>query len=293
LSIIDLIKERIVLLDGAMGSLLISQGLSAGTPPEAWNKTKPEKIQKIHLDYFNAGSDIVLTNTFGGSRLKLAAHKEGRSVEELNKAAVELAIKICPEDKFIAGDIGPSGTFLPPVGTISIKDLEDNFLEQSKYLAEAGIDLFFIETMVDIKEAEIAVKAAKKISNLPVFASITFQKTKKGYFTIMGNTVEQCVKTLQNAGADAIGANCTIGSSEMIGLIEEINQVAKLPIIAKPNAGMPILVGGKTRYPTTPENFAKDIFEIINNQAKIIGGCCGTNPLFIEKITQILQRGVK
>ena len=289
-NILDLIKERVVILDGAMGSLLINQGLQIGIPPESWNVSNSELIQKIHLDYYNAGSDVVLTNTFGGSRLKLSAHNHGESVEEYNTKAVEIAREICPEDGYIAGDIGPSGKFLPPVGKVTIDDFEETFLEQTKILANAEVDFFFIETMVDLKEAEAAVKAAKKVSNLSVFTSITYKKTKRGYFTIMGNSVEQCVTTLHKAGADVIGANCTLSSNEMIDLIPQIRQFTDLPIVAKPNAGKPQLIGGKTEYLTSPKDFAEDIFQMVEKKAAIVGGCCGTNSRFIEKIVQRVKR---
>ncbi|MHA1169776.1 MAG: homocysteine S-methyltransferase family protein, partial [Candidatus Hodarchaeales archaeon] len=217
-AILDLIRKRIVILDGGMGSFLIDKGLPPGTPPEDWNVSNPKEVQEIHKNYYDAGSDVVFTNTFGGSMLKLMAHKHESSIEEYNKKAVELARKICPEQGYVAGDIGPSGAFLPPVGTATEEDFYNNFLEQARYLSEAGVDLFIVETMVDIKEAEAAVKAIRKISTLPILASITYKKTKRGYFTIMGNTVELCVKVLEEAGADIIGANCTLGSDEMVDL---------------------------------------------------------------------------
>ncbi len=288
--ILDLLQERIIVLDGAMGSLLIDQELPPGTPPEIWNVSNPDNIKKIHQQYFEAGSDIVLTNTFGGSCLKLSAYKHGNSITEYNQNAVKNAKEVCPENGYVAGDIGPSGTFLPPVGSITIIDLESNYLEQTKILADAGVDLFFIETMVDLKEAEAAVKAAKSVSSLPIFVSMTYKKTKRGFFTIMGNSIEQCVESLQKLGVDAIGANCTIGSDEMIDLIKELSQLTELPIIAKPNAGQPQLINGKTVYPTNPNNFAKDISKMVEYNAKIIGGCCGTNPGYIKKIIQSIKR---
>ena len=279
-----------VLLDGAMGSLLINQGLPPGTPPDMWNVSNPEKVQNIHQEYFNAGSDVVLTNTFGSSRLKLMAHKHGSSIEDYNRKAVENARKVCPEKGSIAGDIGPSGVFLPPVGHGTIEGFEVNFLEQAEILAKAGVDLFFIETMVDLKEAEAAVRAVKQNSKVPIFASISYQKTKRGYFTIMGNSVEECINSLQDLEVDAVGANCTIGSNEMIELISEIKQYTDLPIIAKPNAGKPQLVKGKTVYQATPVDFAKDIKQMIENGARIVGGCCGSNPEFIKEINKLIRR---
>jgi len=289
-TILDLIKNRIVVLDGAMGSMLIDQGLPPGTPPEYWNVSFPEKVQKIHKSYYDAGSDVVFTNTFGGSLLKLMAHKHGSSIEEYNKKAVELAKEICPEYGYVAGDIGPSGAFLPPVGTITEKEFYDNFLEQARYLVEAGVDFFVVETMVDIKEAEAAVRAIREISKLPILASITYKKTKRGYFTIMGNTVEQCVKVLEEVGADIIGANCTLGSDEMVELIPLIKEQTNLPISVKPNAGQPQLVDGRTIYNATPNDFARDISLMIKAGASVVGGCCGSNPEFIKKIVEITKR---
>ena len=285
--ILELVKERLVILDGAMGSLVIYLGLEPGTPTESWNVSNPEKIQQIHLEYFKAGSDAVLTNTFGGSSMKLAAHKHDHSVEKYNKKAVELAKEICPEDCYIAGDIGPSGAFLPPVGNVTVDDFYENSQEQAGYLADAGVDFFFIETMVDLKEAEAAVKATRSISNKPIFVSITYQLTKRGYFTIMGNAVPDCVKTLEKSGANVIGANCTIGSNEMIDLITLLSAETKLPISAKPNAGLPILQAGKTFYPTSVKDFTEDIRKIIDNGAAVVGGCCGTNPEYIASIRKI------
>ncbi|MHA1955004.1 MAG: homocysteine S-methyltransferase family protein, partial [Candidatus Heimdallarchaeaceae archaeon] len=208
---------------------------------------------------------------------------------EYNHKAVSIALEACPETGYVAGDIGPSGAFLPPVGNINIIELESNYMEQTQILADAGVDLFFIETMVDLKEAEAAVKAAKSVSKLPVFVSMTYKKTKRGFFTIMGNSIEQCVDSLQKLGVDAIGANCTIGSDDMIDLIKELNQLTELPIIAKPNAGLPKLINGETIYPTKSKEFAKDISKIVENNARIVGGCCGTDPKFIEKIAQTVR----
>ena len=287
--ILDLLQEQIIVLDGAMGSLLMDQGLPAGTPPEIWNGSNPDKIKKIHKMYFKAGSDVVLTNTFGGSGLKLAAHKHESSIEVYNQKAVSSALEACPEKGYVAGDIGPSGAFLPPVGNINIIELESNFREQMQILADAGVDFFFIETMVDLREAEAAVKAAKSVSKLPVFVSMTYKKTKRGFFTIMGNSIAQCVDSLQKLGVDAIGANCTIGSDDMIELIQELNQLTELPIIAKPNAGLPQLINGEKVYPTKSKDFAKDILKTVENNARIVGGCCGTDPAFIEKIAQTVK----
>ncbi|MBK5115258.1 MAG: homocysteine S-methyltransferase family protein [Candidatus Heimdallarchaeota archaeon] len=222
--------------------------------------------------------------------LKLMAHKHGSSVEEYNKKAVDLVRQICPEDGYVAGDIGPSGAFLPPVGTVTEEDFFNNFLEQARYLSEAGVDFFVVETMVDIKEAKAAVKAIREISTLPILTSMTYKKTKRGYFTIMGNTIEECVKVLEEAGANIIGANCTLGSDEMVDLVPMLRKETNLPISVKPNAGQPQLVDGKTVYNSTPQDFAKDISAMIDAGANLVGGCCGSTPEFIKKIAEKVKR---
>lgn len=272
-----------------MGSLLLSAGLSSGEPPERWNVTRPEKVREIHQAYFSAGSDIVLTNTFGATRAKLSRKKEEQNVEEYNTHAVEIARSVCPEAAYVAGDIGPTGDFLPPVGNATVEKFQTNFREQARILSDAGVDLFFIETMCDIREAEAAVKAAKSVSSIPVFVSMTYKKTKRGFFTIMGDSVETCIKRLEPLKVNAIGANCTVESSEMVELIPSLNQFTDLPIIAKPNAGTPRLRHGETVYTATPEDFAKDIKRMVVEGASIVGGCCGTDPKYLEKIAATLR----
>ncbi|MFW9923632.1 MAG: homocysteine S-methyltransferase family protein [Candidatus Thorarchaeota archaeon] len=290
-SILELIKERVVLLDGAMGSELIAAGLPKGIPSENWNSTEPEKVMLIQKKYFDAGSDAILTNTFGGTRVKLEAVKHGDKVEEYTSKAVENARCICPDNGYIGGDIGPSGIFLPPVGKASIDDFYNAFLEQAKILEENEIDFFFIETMLDIQEALAAVRAVKKVSNAPIFVSMTYQKTKRGFFTVMGNSLAQCVEILQKEGVQVIGANCTITSDEMIQLVSELRNLTKTPISAKPNAGRPELKDGIVHYPTSPTEFALDIAQIIHYHANIVGGCCGTNYKHIKEIAKIMKKG--
>ncbi|KPK78554.1 MAG: hypothetical protein AMJ89_01175 [candidate division Zixibacteria bacterium SM23_73] len=273
-SILDLAKRRVVLFDGAMGSTLISLGLPEGECPESWNLTHSEVISDIHQ------------NTFGANRLRLASFGYNNRVEEINIRAVEIAKKVCPKDKFVAGDIGPCGDFLEPMGKFSIEELEKSFLEQARALAppKGGVDFFSIETMCDLREAMIAIEVIKTVSDLPIFVSMTFDKKPKGYFTIMGNTISECATNLKKAGADVIGANCTLGSAEMIGLVEELRKGTDLPIIIQPNAGKPELIGGKLVYRQDPESFAEDIRKTVNAGANFVGGCCGTTHEFIRVI---------
>lgn len=283
-SILDLAKKRVVLFDGGMGSTIVSLGLPEGECPESWNLAHPDVIRDIHRKYLEAGADVIETNTFGASRLRLASFGYDNGVEKINARAVEIAKKVCPEHKFVAGNVGPCGGFLKPVGKFSIEELEASFLEQTKALSQAGVDLFSIETMYDLREALIVIKVIKKVSDLPIFVSMTFDKKPKGYFTMMGNTISECAAEVKKAGADVVGANCTLGSEGMIGLVEKLRENTDLPIIAQPNAGKPDLIQNKLTYPQNPESFAEDTLKIIKAGASLVGGCCGSTPEFIREI---------
>ncbi len=283
-SILDLAKRRVVLFDGGMGSTLVSLGLPEGECPESWNLTHPDVIGDIHQKYLEAGADVIQTNTFGASRLRLASFGYDNQVEEMNVRATEIAKKVRPEEKFVAGDIGPCGGFLKPMGKFSIEELEKSFLEQAKVLASSKVDFFSIETMCDLREATIAIKVIKTVSDLPIFVSMTFDKKPKGYFTMMGNTISECATELKKAGADVIGANCTLGSAEMIGLVGKLRKSTDLPIIIQPNAGKPELICGRLVYRQDSESFAEDIRKIVKAGANFVGGCCGTTHEFIREI---------
>lgn len=288
-SILSLARERVVLFDGGMGSTIVSLGLPEGECPESWNLIHPEAIKEIHQKNLEAGADVIETNTFGANRLRLASFGYETQVEEINVRAVQIARKVCPEDKFVAGDIGPCGVFLRPVGKSSIDELEESLLEQAKALARAQVDLFSIETMYDLREAVAATRAVKAVSDLPVFASMTFDKKPRGYLTMMGNTVPECAAELGKAGADVVGANCTLGSDGMIGLTEELREATDLPIIIQPNAGKPELNQGKPVYPQDSESFAGDMKLIAEAGANFVGGCCGTTHEFIREIRKRLS----
>lgn len=291
--------KRLILLDGGMGTMLINAGIAKDVTPESWNITNPEDIYNIHDQYYKAGSDIILTNTFGGTRVKLDTKEEGNKVEEYNKIAVSIAKKACPYGKFVAGDIGPTGEFLPPVGKATNELFFDSFKEQAKFLIDSKVDLLYVETMYDIEEAKEAIKAIKEIDDhIPVFTSITFKKTKKGFFTIMGDSVKKCMEELKQFGISAVGTNCTLTSNEMIPLISEIKIVLEnlkwdIPIIAKPNAGNPELKDGKAIYPTNDLEFSLDMENMISNGANIIGGCCGTTPEYIRQLALFKKRPLR
>jgi methionine synthase I (cobalamin-dependent) len=283
-----LVKQRVVLFDGALGTMLMERGLSSGEPPEKWNLKKPDVIKEIHRAYFAAGADVAQTNTFGGNRFKLSEKQLEGDLVRINQRAVRLAEEVCPPGKFVAGDVGPSGKLMEPFGPCDVEEMEKNFAEHGQILADAGVDLISIETMFSLEEALAALRGIRGVTDLPIFVSMTFDRKPKGFFTLMGETPETCVRTLEENGADVLGSNCQLGSREMVDLIQEIRSWAKIPVIAQPNAGSPTLRGGMTVYEQSPGEFAEDILRIVEGGADVVGGCCGTTPGFIEETRQRL-----
>lgn len=288
--LIKTIQRKVVLMDGGMGSMIIAAGMREGDIPEAWAMKNPEKLSAIHASYLEVGAEVIQANTFGASRLKLHSSEAGAKLDpvEVNRRAAELAIKAVKEHDsrgcFVAGDIGPSGLFFPPVGQLDEETAAACFEEQAKILAEAGVDLILIETMYDIREAVAAVKGARKVTDIPIIAEITFEKRPKGYFTMMGDTVEKAVQQLEAEGADVLGANCTLTSDDMLGLVSEFRERTALPLVFQPNAGQPVIEHGKAVYRQKPEDFAQDLELIVRAGANAVGGCCGTTPTFIKAV---------
>jgi len=287
---IDIVAERVVIFDGGMGTMLIDAGLTSAEVPETWVFLRPSELTKIHRMYAEAGADVIQTNTFGANRIKLESSKAGSDLDpvQTNIKAASLARRALEEagrgGRLLAGDIGPTGRFFSPVGSLTEKDAVDAFVEQAGALSEGGVDLFLIETMSDIREAVSALRAAKKVSRIPVAVEMTFRETPGGYSTIMGDTPASSVKALEKEGADVIGANCTISSDRMIGLVREMRALTELPLLFQPNAGQPVMSGARPRYEKDPEEFAADIAEMVREGADAVGGCCGTTPEFIELI---------
>jgi 5-methyltetrahydrofolate--homocysteine methyltransferase len=286
----DWLKDdsKIVLFDGAMGTELIKRGLKPGKVPDLLNIEQSEVISEIHKSYYEAGSDMCQTNTFGSTSMNLKRHNLEDRVEEIIKNALLNIKNVCPSGRLIVGDIGPTGEFRPPVGNANSEQWYSSFSTQAKLL-EKGVDLWHIETISDLEEMLAAIKAIRDISKKPLIASITYKKTKRGYFTIMGDSLEKCIETLNNEKIDVIGANCTLGSTDMLDLLKIAKSLTDKPISVKPNAGQPIVKGDKTYYEQPIENFANDIHEMIRFGAKIVGGCCGTSPKTIMEIRKIIN----
>jgi len=286
------LKQRLskgpVLLDGAMGSLLMDMGLHSGQPPEEWSMKYPERIGKAHQLYHEAGSDILQTNTFGASHYRLKECGIGEHHDLVNRRAVE----ICREyggDSLVAGDIGPSGLLIDPLGPAKPVELKDAFIRQVEVLEESNVDLFSVETMIDLQEAVLAVEAIRQVSNKSIIANMTYAKTDSGYFTVMGNPFSDCVKQLSDAGADIIGTNCNLDSFELIELAEEALTLTDLPVSIKPNAGQPFLEGNTVHYGQTADQFVEGMVEIYKMGIKILGGCCGSTPAYIKLLSETLK----
>jgi len=283
------VKEKTIIFDGAMGTLIMAAGIESIKSPMLLNVEKPELVTDIHKQYFAAGADVVLTNTFSGNPLKLKAEGIDTQMEVLNREAAKLAKRACPEGKFVAGDIGPSGKMLPPVGDSSPEEMQEAFYQQATVLIECGVDLILIETMFSLEEAVAAVQAVRKASDMVLIASMTYNHTEMGYYTIMGETVDRCASTLMEAGTDMVGANCTLGSAEMIELTKELRAATDKPILIQPNAGKPVVDGDRTYYQQTPAEFAQDLKRITQAGANMVGGCCGTNPEFIQSMVAAIS----
>ncbi len=280
-------KNEILLADGAMGTQLFARGLEAGACPELWNTENPEALSDIARTYADAGADIVFTNTFGGSSIRLGHYNLSKRTSELNRAGVKTARAAISDDIFIAASIGPSGGMLEPLGELSEDELRISFTEQISAVIEAGADMIAIETMTDISEATIAVQAARQLSpSIPISATMTFDKTVNGFFTIMGVSVKQAVDELSNAGADILGSNCGNGIELMIEIAKEFKSVTDLPLLIQANAGLPETEDGKLVYRETPAMLAAGAGRLIENSVSIIGGCCGTTPAHISAMRQ-------
>jgi len=289
-TIFDLIKQRVVLLDGGMGTELIKYGLPRGTCPELWNVEKPEVVKKVHKNYFDAGSDAVLTNSFGGNRIKLASHGLKAKCYEFNFKAASIANEVRPEGRFVAGSMGPTGKFLKPIGEFTEEEFESAYAEQARGLTDGKVDFLLIETQYDLGEALCALRGARKSSRLPIFVTMTFNRNPRGFFTMMGNSISQCIKELEDHKVPAIGANCTLDSSDMADLAKVMRQATPLPLIVQANAGKPVLSpSGEVTYSQGVESYVRFIPEIIKNGANLIGGCCGTNPDYIRRMAEIIK----
>lgn len=280
--------QDVILLDGAIGTELDKRGLMGRA---STNLESPEVVLEILKEYAACGCDALTTNTLTMNRVYIETHNVGVSVQDINKAGAELARQAAGEDRFVLGDLSSTGQLLEPYGTYKESQFTDAFKEQAEVLAESGVDGFIIETVFDLREALCALRACKKNFSLPVMVSIAFNTEQKGGRTMMGDSAEQCARSLTDAGADAIGANCgSLDPAQTAVVISEIRSGTSLPLLAQPNAGKPRLIGDKTIFDMAPEQFAEGIAACRSAGAKVVGGCCGTTPEHIRAIAVSLDR---
>jgi len=290
------IKQGLFLLDGAMGTQLIATGVEVGKCNDYLNIDSADVVLDVHRAYLEAGSDAVLTNTFGANKYTLSWHGISDKVGQINAAGAQIAHRAAGEGKYILGDIGPTGDFLQPLGTLKAGELKEAFAQQAKALSAGVVDGFIIETMMSVDEAIIAIEAVKSVCDLPVFGSMAFDRAGDDFRTMMGVSVEQAVSKIVSLGVDAVGFNCgTISLDEYVELAGKYVEVVKtldkdVSVYAEPNAGKPELIDDKVVYKVSPEDFAAAVEKIHSAGVNIIGGCCGTTPAHIKAIVNVLRK---
>jgi methionine synthase I (cobalamin-dependent) len=287
-----LARRRPLLLDGGLGSMLIARGLAGGEAPERWVLERGAEVAAVHRAYAEAGADAVQTCTFGAHPLRLARAGLAGRCGEVARAAVALARDA--GSRFVIGDLGPAGDYLPPVGHADPARLAAGFELLAGALADVGVDALHFETMSDLREARLALAAALGAApHLPVMVSLTFERRRRGFFTIMGDPLVGALAALADAGATAVGANCTLASPDMLDLAREARAALPTALVFQPNAGQPILDAGGVRYAQTPEEFAADLAAVAALGVAAIGGCCGTDPHFVAALRARLGPGTE
>jgi 5-methyltetrahydrofolate--homocysteine methyltransferase len=289
----DLVRHlkngNLLIADGATGTMLQAMGLPPGMAPELWNVERPDAIRAHYRSYLDAGSEVILANTFGGNRIKLERTGGlGMRVVELNRAGASLAVEEAAGKAYVAGDMGSTGELLAPFGTLQYEEAVQAYAEQALALVEGGVDVLWGETLTDLSEARALVEGIRQVTDLPVFCSLTFGRSGR---TMMGVTPRQAAETLWPMGLAAIGANCGEGVPPVAAALDEMRAV--LPgavLIAKPNAGVPRLEDGETVYPLGPKDMAAEVPDLVARGAQVIGGCCGNTPAHIAAIAAAIHK---
>lgn len=286
MNIRELLKNGPLILDGATGTNLQKMGMPMGVCPEQWIIENREVMQRLEREFIEAGSQVIYAPTFGANRMKLGEYHLENHVESMNKTLVQIAREVAGDRCLVAGDITMTGQMLAPVGNIDFDDMVDCYKEQVKAMEEAGVDLFVIETMMHIGEARAALLAVKEVSSLPVIVTMTVESSGR---TMYGTSAAAALVTLESMGADAVGLNCSTGPDQMISLIRKMRDYATVPLVVKPNAGLPVLSGNETTYSMDKEDFALHMKALVEAGASIVGGCCGTTPEYIRRLRETVQ----
>ena len=287
---LDSIKSGITLLgDGATGSYFQTKGLEPGGCPEYMCHTAPDVIKGMAKNYFENGSDFVLTNSFGGNSFMLEKYGHKDLIKTLNIKAAQLAKSEAKDNQFVIGSIGPTGEFLQPLGDISEEEMGEAFHQQISALLEGGVDGIIFETMTAIEEITLGIKTAKQITDKAVIGSMVFDKGPRGLFTMMGITPEKAVKDLINSGADVVASNCGNGSDIMLEVASELTKYSEKPVMIQSNAGIPEIIKGKIVYNEKPEFMVKNYNKMLYLGVSILGGCCGTNKLHIKEFRKMID----
>ena len=294
--LIERIKQGVFLLDGAMGTQLIARGVEVGTCNDYLNISSPDIVCDVHRAYVQAGSDAIITNTFGANKYTLARHGLAEEVAGINEAGARIARQAATEDNYVLGDVGPCGEFLEPLGTLKADELRDAFARQAEALVAGGVDGLLIETMTALDEVTVAVEAVKSVSGgLPVLASMSFDKASDSFKTMMGVGVEAAAEKLVSLGVDAIGFNCgTATLAEYVELAQNLVAAVRalsddIIVFAESNAGKPELVADEAVYKVSPDEFAAAAAKIHSAGVSVIGGCCGTSPAHIEAVAKLMK----
>lgn len=276
-----------LLLDGATGSNLMAAGMPRGVCTEAWILKHRDILKELQQSYVNAGSRVLYAPTFGANRMNLSLHHLEEHIKEMNDALVSLARESAKDMAFVAGDITTTGKMMEPAGDLTYETAFEVYKEQISYLSQAGVDFIIAETMINIEETLAAVDAASQVCDLPVLCSMTVEAD--GSIFSGGNAVEAAL-ALESAGASAVGINCSVGPDQLVSVVRNIKEAVSIPVIAKPNAGMPVIDDkGNAVYSMGAAEFAKHMKVLVENGASIIGGCCGTTPEYIKAVAEILK----
>lgn len=275
-----------LLLDGATGSNLMAAGMPRGVCTEIWVRDHKDVFLRLQKAYIEAGSQVIYAPTFGGNRISLSMHGLENEIEALNKTLVSYSLEAADDKVLVAGDLTTTGKMMAPAGELSYEQAFEVYQEQIHYLAEAGVDLLAVETMISIEETLAALDAALSVCDLPVMCSMTIE-SDGSLFT--GGNIFEAALALESAGASAVGINCSVGPEQLVAIIRTLYETVSIPVIAKPNAGMPVIDDlGQAVYNMTPQDFALHMKTLVDMGASIVGGCCGTTPEFIRRMAKIL-----